>query len=67
MSVFTCRDHDGIWPVGTASVIVADDYLQARKLLIAELKKRKLETDDFTLQELDLTYPHVLVLRDGDY
>lgn len=67
MQVYICTDHDGHWPVGTASVIVAWDEPQARELLAAALKAEGLKAKDFTLQLLDLSDPRAVVLRNGDY
>lgn len=67
LRVFTCIDHHGYWPVGTASVVVAPDEATARKLLDAALVERRLKPDDYTLQELDTKKPAAIVLRDGDY
>jgi hypothetical protein len=68
MRVWTCRDHDGHWPVGTASVIVAESEEQAQDLLKAELRAQELNPEEpFTLQELNTATPCVRVLRDGEY
>lgn len=67
MRVWTCNDHDGHWPVGTASVVVAPDEGTARSLLAAELATRGLDADRFTLVELETDGLAVRVLRDGDY
>lgn len=68
LRVFTCVDHEGVWPVGVASVVVADNEASARAILGGELYKRGLARDrPFTLQEVDLTRPRATVLMDGDY
>ena len=70
LSVFTCTDHRGHWPVGVASVVVASDEAQARRLLDQELKRRGLApalNERYTLQRVDLEAPAALVLHDGDY
>ena len=67
MNVYTCKDHDTIWPVGGCSVVVARDEAQARELLAAALKDSRLDPDGFTLQLLDLSEPKVTILLDGDY
>lgn len=78
MNVYTCKDHVGHWLVGTASVIVAETELRAYELLRAELIERGLkhyveESERMggqampTLQLLDITRAHAVVLRDGDY
>lgn len=70
MRVFTCVDHDCHYPVGVASVVVAENEQQARELLDAQLIEHKLKPyakDPYTLQELSLDTPKAIVLRDGDY
>lgn len=67
MKVFSCRDHAGFWPVGTASVIVAPTKTKARMLLRAALLEAGLSGHGFTLQEVPLDEPRVLILNDGDY
>lgn len=66
--VFVCTDHAGHYPVGVASVIIADSEVQARGLLEEELRTRGLNPDEpFTLQEVTSTDPRVVVLNDGNY
>jgi hypothetical protein len=70
LRAFTCTDHEAMWPVGVASYVVAEDEVQARKLLDLALQARRLRPyADFpyTLVEIDLDLPHARVLRDGDY
>lgn len=68
MNVYTCIDHEGHWPVGAASVVIADNEEQARELLIAELATHGLrQTKPFTLKMLGLDVPKCIVLVDGDY
>lgn len=67
MKVFTCDDHEGYWPVGTASIVVAENEEEAHKILYEKLKSINLVDNDFTLKELDTSKPNVVVLRDGDY
>jgi hypothetical protein len=67
LKVFTCTDHDGRYPVGVASVIVAADIEHARDLLDAELGKNGLRLGGYSLDELALDRPHAEILCDGDY
>ena len=70
LKVFTCSDHDGHYPVGTASVIVAKDKQYARRLLNKSLKSAGLKQSPekpFTLNELDTTEAGVTTLCDGNY
>lgn len=67
MKVFTCDNHDGFYPVGVASVIVAETEEEAAELLKVELRERELGADDFTLIELDTSASRAVVLQDGNY
>lgn len=68
MKVFTCKDHDGRYPVGTASVIVAESEDEARSLLNQQLSIIGLEGNgEFTLIELNTSEKQAVVLNDGDY
>lgn len=62
MRAWTSDDFPGVWPVGTAAVIVAPDEAAARELL-----RKAVVNDDFTLVEVDLSKPQAIVLRDGSY
>lgn len=75
MNVYTCNDHVGHW-VGTASVIVAENELQAYELLRVQLVKHGLNLEVLeaekrgempTFQPLDTTKPQAIVLQNGDY
>lgn len=66
LHVYVSTDHDGRWPVGVASVVLAKNDVEARGLLDAELTARSLNpTIPYTLKEL--RGPVAVVLRDGDY
>jgi hypothetical protein len=68
--VWTCTDHDGHWPVGVASVIVANKEEEARALLDAELELRGLlghVQKPYALKRLDITTPIARILNDGNY
>lgn len=67
MNVYYCKDHDGHWPVGACSIIVAGNPAQARDLLEAALRAEGLETTDFTIQAVDLNVPRATILLNGDY
>lgn len=70
MRLFVCTDHDLHYPVGCASVVLAEDEEQARDLLDAQLRKHGLKghaDEPYTLQELDLSTPQAVVLNDGEY
>jgi len=68
MKVFVSTDHETHWPVGGASVVVAEAEADARTLLTEALKKHGLQqTEPFTLTEIDTTVAAAHVLSDGDY
>lgn len=66
--VYTCTDHAYHFPVGVASVVVAESEGRARQLLRDELRKRGLDANKaFTLQQLDVTREGAYTLREGNY
>ena len=70
MKVFICKDHDGHWPVGVASVVVAKSKKSAKKLLDAALLSeglKKCELSPYTLEEVSLEEPRAYVISSGDY
>lgn len=67
LRLWTCTDHDGYYPVGTASIVLAETEEAARELLRIELIDRNLLSYDFNLTEVPLDKPQAVVLRDGDY
>lgn len=68
MKVFICTDHDTFWPVGGASVVLANDEAQAKSLLDAELAKGGLRSDvPYTLEQIGQDGPMARVLNNGDY
>lgn len=69
MRVFTCTDHDNHW-VGVASVIIAVDETEARRVLDAELATHGLKPFaivPYELREISTESPQAFVLQDGDY
>lgn len=68
MKLFVCTDHAGHWPVGVASVIVAQSKKEAKKLLSQALFEVGLSSkEEFTLIEIDLTHSGAFILNDGEY
>lgn len=68
MKVYVCTDHEGFWPVGVASIVVANDGVEATELLYTALRARGLTQDiPFTLCEVDTSTPKAEIFRDGDY
>lgn len=65
--IWTCVDHDGHYPVGVASVVVAATESDARALLDAALKTEGLVPDDYTLERISADEPCAYVLNNGDY
>lgn len=68
MKLFTCTDHAVHWPVGGASVIVAETKERAEHLLrLALLEHGLKDASELTLTEVPLNLETAIVLRDGDY
>lgn len=68
MKVYVCTDFNGVWPVGTSAIVIAEDARKARVLLDIELANRGLtQNKPFTLTEVSTTQAVALVLQDGDY
>ena len=67
MRVFTCTDHAGHWPVGVASVVVAENISIAYETLMGELANQGLARSHFTLVELPLDKSSCRILCNGDY
>lgn len=67
MKVFTCNDHEGYWPVPTASVIIAENEKEARDMLHEQLLEKGLNKEDFTLVEVNTSIKQVITLSDGEY
>lgn len=66
MKVFCSNDFTGMWPVGTAAIVVAPDYEIAVALITAELKSGGLKWDG-TLKEVQTQNTQVIILNNGDY
>ncbi len=72
MKLFYSTDHEGHWPVGVASVVIAENVSEARRLLTEALAGEGLRSqssrgEGFTLREVDLTIPQAIILNNGDY
>ena len=70
MKVFYCTNHDSHYPVGAASVVVAQNQKAAKKLLDDLLTSDGLKPsskEPYDLTELDLTKPEAFLLVNGDY
>ena len=67
--LWTCNDHATIWPVGGASIVIAENEEEARILLDKALDKAGIhETNgSYTLVEVSMDEPIAIVLCNGDY
>lgn len=68
LRVFICTDHDLVWPVGCASVVLAESEAHARELLDKQLRQHGLKGHDeepYTLTEI--SGPCAVILNDGNY
>lgn len=69
LRVFICTGHDGFYPVGVASVVLAENAKQALELLDGALAARGLKTSvdhHYILHQLALL-PQAIILNDGNY
>lgn len=67
MKFFTCTNFDGHYPVGTAAVIIAKDFDEARELLRIELEGHSLDSSQsLELEEIEVK-PQAIILCDGNY
>ncbi len=67
LRLFTCTDHEGHWPTGVASIVLAYSEPQARSLLQRKLKSVGLPHTGFTLEDVPLALPKAIILYDGEY
>lgn len=69
MNLYTVNDHIGHWPVGAASVVVAPNEAEARRLLDAALTEAGLDPSVIpgTLVQMETDRPGVRILLDGNY
>jgi len=70
MNIYVCTNHDGFFPVGVASVVVANDEDEARNLLDTALHVHGLDPEKkprYTLRKINSTEPRAFILLDGDY
>lgn len=70
LKIFTCNNFEGIYPVGTAAIMVAHDKEEAKSMLLANMKERKLEqnrNDPLKIEEINCDSPKILILNDGNY
>jgi hypothetical protein len=66
--VYVCTNFRGYWPVGVASVIVATDMRDARRLLNQKLQEVGISVEvEFDLTEIDLQDKVAVILNNGDW
>jgi hypothetical protein len=71
LKLYTCIDHAGFWPVGVASIVIAENEAEARICLDEALMRKGLKPSredgtPYTLIEIPLK-KSVHILCDGDY
>lgn len=70
MKVFTCTKFTGVWPVGTAAVVIAEDAQDAADSLNVKLRSRGLkgDADASGMEEFPSdTRESIRILCDGEY
>jgi hypothetical protein len=68
MKVFYSKDHDGHYPVGVCSIVIAENELKAKNKLKKKLQEYGLDSNEpFTLHEIDLTKDEAYIVLDGNY
>lgn len=70
MKLFVCTNYDGFYPVGVASVVVAEDEEHALLLLDSVLVEAGLQPSHHTpyrLEEVSTDRPIAIILNDGNY
>lgn len=68
--VYACTDFRGYWPVGVASVIVAADKREAKRLLDQKLREAGIPIEgdgDYTLTEISIEQKGAVILNKGDW
>jgi hypothetical protein len=66
LKVYYNTDFEGLWPVGTSAVVVAESAEQAELLLTDKLVAIGLAYRG-TMTEMDMTTPNAVILQNGDY
>jgi hypothetical protein len=66
LKVYYNTDFEGLWPVGTSAVVVAESAEQAELLLTDKLVEIGLAYRG-TMTEMDMTTPNAVILQNGDY
>jgi hypothetical protein len=68
MKVFYSDDHDGHYPVGVCSIIIAENEVVARNKLKNKLIEHGLSAEiSFNLHEINTEKSEAYIILDGDY
>lgn len=68
MRVFVCTNFLGeFWPEKVSTVVIAPDINRGKVILKEKLKENGIDTDDFSLKEIDTTTESVAILNLGTY
>lgn len=62
MKIFTV-DFKPVWPVGCALIIAAEDITQAEEIA----KQTIAHTSEFSITEIDISEPKVVLYNSGEY
>lgn len=68
--VFACTNFRGYWPVGVASVVVAIDKQEARRLLDQKLKETGIPVESdgsYDLTEINIRDKGAVILNNGEW
>ena len=68
--VWICQDHDLHWPIGGGSVVIAENVVEARKLLDKKLISHGLkpyEEKSYTFRSYSMNRKQAHIISDGDY
>lgn len=68
--IFVCTNFRGYWPVGVASLVIAKDKREAKKLLDQKLRDAGIPIEgdgDYTLTEINIDSPGAVILNDGKF
>ena len=68
MKIYTNNEFTGVWPVGTAGVVIAKTKEDAKTYLDIFLAQRNLPDSEIEqFKEMDFKEGEVRILRDGEY
>ena len=71
LNVYTCDCFEGVYPVGTAAVVIAEDAIDAAKLLNKSLVQHHLlqesPIESKHMEQVHTNEPFVVIINNGDY